>query len=57
MLEHMIREIIQNSLDAQDRRHPDKPVIVRMKKLKLTPDMIGNVSLKLHVGELNGMYG
>lgn len=48
-MEHMIREIIQNSLDAPDPRHLDKPVIVRMGKIELTPDMVGSKSLKPHV--------
>lgn len=48
-MSHMIREIIQNSLDAHDSRYPDKPVIVRMRILKLTPEMIGSTSLKPHV--------
>ena len=48
---HLVREVIQNSLDAHDTRYPDKPVIVRMKKINLTPDMVGAKTLGPHIKE------
>ena len=49
IMEHMVREIIQNSLDAKDHRRSEAPVIVRMKQVELTPEMIGANSLMPHV--------
>ena len=36
ILEHVVREIIQNSLDAKDSRY-NGPVFVRMRKISLPP--------------------
>ncbi len=35
VLEHVVREIIQNSLDAKDHRHDGKPVIIDMSEMEL----------------------
>ncbi len=51
ILEHVVREIIQNSLDAKDPRHPDKPVVVRMSKIELERSAINASSLARHVAE------
>ena len=49
VLEHVVREIIQNSLDAKSKRRPDSPVIVHMGMFALKPDMINCKELALHV--------
>ena len=49
ILEHTVREIIQNSLDAKDQRYADKPAIVRMERINLTPPMVGGKDLMRHV--------
>ena len=51
VLEHVVREIIQNSLDAKDPRHPDSPVVVRINKIELERDVINAKSLARHVSE------
>ena len=51
VMAHVVREIIQNSLDAKDPRYPDKPVIVRMELIDLTPAMIGGSGLAKHVAK------
>ena len=35
ILENVVREIIQNSLDAKDTRYDDRPVIVKMNKIEI----------------------
>ena len=35
ILEHVVREVIQNSLDAKDARYNDRPVIVKMNKIEI----------------------
>ena len=49
VLEHVIREIIQNSLDAKSKRHHGNPVIVSIGTFDLKPDMINCKGLALHV--------
>ena len=48
ILEHAVREIIQNSLDAK-KNGSDLPVIVKMEKIELTPAMINGGDLVKHV--------
>ena len=49
VLEHVVREIIQNSLDAKNKKYPDRPVIVKMEKISLKSSMINNTDLTKHV--------
>ena len=48
-LGHVVREIIQNSLDAKDERYPDNPVIVKMKMIELESKLINSSGLAKHV--------
>ena len=47
--EHVVREIIQNSLDAKSPRYPDRPVVVKMQKIELMPGMLGTNEIARHV--------
>ena len=49
VMEHVVREIIQNSLDAKDARYPERPVIVRMSQGDVVPDIINWKGLAKHV--------
>ena len=49
VLEHVIREIIQNSLDAKSKRRHDNPVIVHIGTFDLKSDAINCKELALHV--------
>ena len=51
VLEHVVREIIQNSLDARNTRHPDSPVVVRMHKIELERGAINAKELAGHISE------
>ena len=51
ILEHVVREIIQNSLDAMDARYSDRPVVIRMKKMDMERDIINADDLVKHVEE------
>ena len=48
-LEHVVREIIQNSLDAKDERYSDRPVVVKMRMLDLKSKLINSSDLEKHV--------
>ena len=49
VLEHVVREIIQNSLDAKNPKYPDRPVVVKMKKIELERRTINAGDLAKHV--------
>ena len=49
VLDHVIREIIQNSLDAKSKRHHGNPVVVSIGTFDLKPDTINCKGLALHV--------
>ena len=51
VLEHVVREIIQNSLDAKDPRYPDSPVVVSMNKMEMERDAINTKDLTGHISE------
>ena len=51
ILEHVVREIIQNSLDAKNPKYPDRPIIVRMEKINLERTVINAGDLVKHVKE------
>ena len=51
VLEHVVREIIQNSLDAKDPRYPDSPVVVRMSKIEMERGTINTKDLTGHISE------
>ena len=49
VLEHVVREIIQNSLDAKNTSYPDRPVVIKMEKIELDRDIINANELTAHV--------
>ena len=51
VMDHVVREIIQNSLDAKDRRYPDRPVVVKLSKIELERDVFNAEGLAGHVSE------
>ena len=51
VVEHIVREIIQNSLDATNPKYPDRPVVVKMKKIELERGAINAGNLAKHVAE------
>ena len=51
ILEHVVREIIQNSLDAKNPKYPDRPVVVRMERIDLERTVINASDLAKHVKE------
>lgn len=51
IMEHVVREIMQNSLDAKDTRHPDRPVVVTLKEIGLAREAVGADSLAGHMRE------
>ena len=50
-MDHVVREIIQNSLDAKDQRHQDSPVVVKMSKFDLARGSINAADLTGHISE------
>lgn len=48
-MSQMVREVIQNSLDAHDQALRNRPVIVRMRDLDVPTGMVGGGSLAKHV--------
>ena len=51
IMDHVVREIIQNSLDAKDPRHPDSPVAVKMRRFDLARGVINAAELTGHISE------
>lgn len=51
VMEHVVREIIQNSLDAKDQRYPDSPVVVTMSRFDLARGAINAADLTGHISE------
>lgn len=51
VMDHVVREIIQNSLDAKNHQYPDNPVVVRMSKLELKLSVFNAAELKGHISE------
>lgn len=51
VMEKVVREIIQNSLDAKDQRYQDSPVIVKMSKFDLPRGVINAADLAGHISE------
>ena len=51
IIEHVVREIIQNSLDAKDARYGSKSVVIRMNKIELKRDVINASKLMEHVSK------
>lgn len=51
VMDHVVREIIQNSLDAKDQRHQDSPVVVKMSKFDLPRGVINAADLAGHISE------
>lgn len=49
VMEHVVRELLQNSLDAKDPRHNDKPVTVNMSTMTLSPGVINSRELAKHM--------
>lgn len=51
VLEHVVREIIQNSLDAKNPKYSDRPVTVKMEKIEMDSHIINADELAKHVKE------
>lgn len=49
-LDHIVREIIQNSLDAKDDRY-DEPVLINMTTIDLNHEILGASELQKHIFE------
>ena len=49
--EHVVREIIQNSLDAKSTRYSDRPVTIKMEKIEMDRDIINANEIAKHVEE------